>query len=274
RYTAQVRWLNPGNALPSAIISAWCRNAGYSGVDQWITEKQAAAAPGGWVPVTFDFSPTTSDPTFCYIALLTHQDGNRDATDVLVDDLRVVATGAAPYEPDSRRGNLLGNGGFEAGSGAGIAAPWTTTEWNPTRAGGLSSAVVGDGDRELRLSLPGSSNPNLLNNTWTGVRQPVRLNAGVTYEYCAEVDRLTPAAAVPTIVNMYAYKPATSTPQAWLGSVDYKFTNPDRHRYCQRLVAPESTTYEITARTFGWGNAGTAIQVLLDDVSLTVVPRR
>ncbi|MGL5819894.1 MAG: carbohydrate binding domain-containing protein [Phycicoccus sp.] len=273
--SVKVRWLNPGNTLPSAIISAWSRNAdgSYGGEDRWITEKEAATAPDGWVTIAYNFTPTSRDPAFVYLSLLTHQNGNSDATDVLIDDFTVVETSAAPYDPDGRTGNLLGNGDFEAGSGTSISAPWTKTEWNPTRAGGLSSTVVGAGDRQVRLTLPGSSNPNLLNNTWTGVRQPVRLNAGVTYEYCADIDRVKPSDHRATILNMYAFKDVTSTPRSWVGSIDYKFADPEPHRHCQRFVAPETATYEMTLRDFGWGQAGLANEVLIDNVSLEVVPR-
>ena len=272
RYSVHVRWANPENALPSAIVSAWCRNAdgSYNGVDHWITEADAAAAPGGYVPIAFDFTPNSTEEVFCYIALLTHQDGNTDATEIVVDDLTVTASGAASLEADTRSGNLLGNGSFESGTGAQAGPPWQRTEWNPLTVTGLVNEVTDGEDRRLHLALPASQNPDRLNETWTGQYQTVRLNAGVAYELSAEIDRQVPAHAAPTIVNIYAYKPETSTPQAWLGSVDYTFTRTDSHRYVQTLIPAETSDYQITVRVFGWGNGGTPVDVLVDDVELRV----
>ncbi|MGF1663951.1 MAG: hypothetical protein ACFCVG_16070 [Kineosporiaceae bacterium] len=264
RYTAMVRWSNPDNRLPSAIVSAWVRNGdgSYSGVDQWIDEEDQRAAPDGYVPVTFEFSPNSTEPVFAYLALLTHQDGNIDATEIVVDSLTVTPVGPALVDADARTGNLLTNGDLAAGE-----AGWQRTEWNPTNAAGLQSSVE---QGALRLRLPGSADPNLLNDTWTGRYQVVRLNAGVTYELCADVDRAVPAEGVPAIVNIYAYKPETSSQQAWLGSVDYKFDRTDPHRYCQTFVPTETTDHQITLRVFGWGNAGVPIDVTIDDVLLRV----
>ena len=52
--------------------------------------------------------------------------------------------------------------------------------------------------------------------------------------------------------------------------MDDRFTRTDRHTYRQTFTPTETTDYHITVRVFGWGNSGTPVEVLLDDVSLMV----
>ena len=73
----------------------------------------------------------------------------------------------------------------------------------------------------LELKLPGSDDPDFLNDTWIGLYQPVKLYSGNTYTISSQIERLVPGRdQYPTIVNLYAVKPETQGESAhWLGSV-------------------------------------------------------
>lgn len=267
RYSAHVKWVNKGQTrLPSAIVSAWAQNPDgtYNGKDFFITEGDEYSY------ISFEFTPNQTGKAFCYMSLLTHQQGFAN-TDIYVDAFRIEEIGDATSDADPRPAgeNLLANSSF----GDGFAG-WTPTYWNPRKVAGLDRYLVGGGgDERMRLTLPGARGNTLLNNTWTGVYQKVTLYAGNTYEISAMVDRVVPdARQYPTIVNVYAYKPATQAgPEAWVGSVDYKFNRADRHRYSQTITPTETTAYQITTRVFGWGNDGRPVKVDLDDIQVTRV---
>lgn len=264
RYSAHVKWVNPQNSLPSAIVSLWARNVGdgsYNGKDVWIRSGD------NYQFIEFEFTPNQSGEVFCYVSLLTHQNGF-DNTDIYVDALRIEEIGEAASDTDPRPTgqNLLANSSFDQG-----LEQWRPTQNNPQGVGGLTRSLIApDGDRKLRLSLPKAASTTLLNQTWTGVYQQVTLYAGNQYELAATVDRVVPQGTeYPTIVNMFAYKPATQqSDEAWLGSVDYKFNRAEPHPYSQVISVTETTNYIITARVFGWGNDGHPLTVDLDNITL------
>ncbi|MEM9562069.1 MAG: hypothetical protein AAGA93_05600 [Actinomycetota bacterium] len=272
--SAAVRWNNPGNRLPTAIVSAWCLHAdgGYSGYDEFITvaEVDASAGRNGYLPIRFNFSPGRTGESLCYLALLTHQNENLDATEILVDAFRISELGARPTGVDPRTGNLLVDGDFDARSGANPGPAWSRTHWNPERVRGLGNRIVGETNPKLRLTLP-ENIAGELNNTWTGRYQTVSLKAGVTYELSAMIDRNGPGNGVATIVNMYAYLPPTGgNPEQWIGSIDYKFTTEARHPYDQTFTPTVDGDYQITTRVFGWGNTE-PFSVTIDKLALEVV---
>jgi hypothetical protein len=266
KYSVQVRWANAGNALPSAIVSTWALNPdkSYNGKDHWIMDGN------GYKNLSFEFTPNESGEVFCYISLLTHQDGFDD-TDILVDALRIEEIGDAAADKDPRPAgtNLLQNSSFDQDFDG-----WIPTYYNPNNVSGLNRSIVSiNTDKKMRLELPGASNNTFLNNTWTGVYQSVTLYQGNTYQISANVDRITPnGVQYPTIVNLYAYKPATNqSGEAWVGSVDYKFNRADDHLYSKTISPTETTTYHITARVFGWGQDGRPVGIDLDDIEVTRV---
>ena len=278
RYRASVRWNNPGNRLPSAIVSAWVRYAdgSYAGVDRWL--EDARGADGGWPDarrgyrtIDFLFSPSRDGVAEAYVSLLTHQDGNLDATEVLVDAFRVEEIGPLGVDPDGREGNLLVDGGFDGGRGARPGPDWLVTESNPLGVAELDARLVGEGPaRRLRLALPAAGSPDRLNGTWSGLYQNVVLHRGVRYRLSLAVDRRLPDGNAPSILNVFAYKGFGETPETWLGPVDYKFTRTDRHPYCAELAPIETAVYQVTTRLFGWGNEGRQIELDVDDLALEI----
>jgi hypothetical protein len=192
---------------------------------------------------------------FCYLSLLTHQEGY-DNTDIYIDEFRIEEIGDVFIEKDPRPANinLLHNPSFDRGFES-----WYTTLNNPNNISDLNCCLVRDsGNFWVRLELPGSDNPEYLNNTWIGIYQELVMYAGNMYQINAEIDRVVPdSTQYPTILNIYAYKPgsANSAP-VWLGSVDYKFNKQDHHFYSQQIRSAETATYYVVIRVFGWGNGG------------------
>ena len=263
RFSVHVKWANPNNGLPSAIISLWARNPDgtYNGKDEWIYDGN------NYKYLNFEFTPNETGSVFCYIALLTHQKGFKN-TDILVDALRIEEIGDAEFEEDPRafNQNLLKNSDFENNF-----ASWQNTQSNPNNVGGLNKDIVSiNDDKKMRLILPSAPSNTYLNNTWTGVFQKVTLYAGNTYELSANVNRIEPdRRQYETIVNLYTYKPKTTiSDESWLGSVDYKFNKRGSHPYSKTIRPNETTTYHITARVFGWGNEGRPVAVDLDDIEI------
>ncbi len=266
RYTVKLKWDNSENTLPSAIVSLWARNpdGSYNGRDQWLYNENVNTQ-------TFEFTPNSTGNVFCYIGLLTHQDGFDD-TDILVDSFRIEEIGDAAFDTDPRAANtnLLVNSTFGSDF-----ANWTATYNNPNNVTGLNRSIVTvNGNKKMRLELPAAGSPTYLNNTWTGVYQTITLYAGNTYTISMRVDRVLPAATeYDTILNFYVYKPATSSSgQSWLGAVDYKFNRADEHVITRTVTPTETTTYHVTARVFGWGNDGRAFKVNVDDIQLERTP--
>ena len=257
RYSVDVKWINPKNKLSSAIISIWTKDTKntFNGKDVWIKDSQKQT-------LSFDFSPNVDGQVDCYISLLTHQEGF-DNTDILIDNFKIEELGAIAVDNDPRpKENLISNGSFNK-----QLLNWYDTSNNPQKVNGLAKKL---NDESLLLELPQASNNTLLNNTWTGVYQSVKLYAGNTYIISAEIDRLVPdKTQYPTIINIFAYKPEeNSRKEAWLGSVDYKFNKSEKHIYSQEITPSVTTNYLITARVFGWGNEGRPLKVKVDNISL------
>ncbi|GAL73404.1 hypothetical protein [Jejuia pallidilutea] len=255
KYSVWLKWANPENELPNAIVSIWARNPDgtYSGKDVWIDNGK------DYQLHSFEFTPTATGKVFCYISLLTHQKGFYN-TDVLVDDFKVEVIGDAVVDTDPRPANinLLKNSSFSDGFDF-----WNSTHNNPTNVDGLNKFIVEEnGNKSVQLELPGAPNSTDLNYTWTGIYQNVKLYAGNTYQLQARIDRVVPSGTdYYTILNFYAYKPPTTTPKAWLGSIDYRFNIAELHDYSEMITPTETTMYHISTRVFGWGNDGNPVTI-------------
>ena len=185
RYTVDVKWLNTENSLKSAIVSVWVReqqNGTFAGKDVWLRSETKQT-------LTFDFSPTADGIVDCYLSLLTHQDGF-DNTDILIDDFKIEDVGPLIVDEDPRpQENLIVNGDFENG-----LKSWHETTNNPHRVTGLEKRATNEGTNDvLELELPGSDDPDSLNDTWIGLYQPVKLYSGNTYTISAKIARLVPS---------------------------------------------------------------------------------
>ncbi|WP_144870188.1 DUF4347 domain-containing protein, partial [Hyella patelloides] len=103
---AKVKWLNPENNLPSAIVSFWAQNPDQSfrGQDFVITDGD------GYKNLRFEFTPNEIGKTRFFLGLFTHINGNTDDTEIYVDDYKVTEIGDIAQGLDSRQGNLLGDG--------------------------------------------------------------------------------------------------------------------------------------------------------------------
>lgn len=257
RYSVSVKWLNPNNKLSSAIVSVWTKDGKntFNGKDVWLKDNKVQN-------LSFDFSPSINGQVDCYISLLTHQEGF-DNTDILIDNLKIEELGEVTKETDPRsKINLISNSSFDK-----EFMNWHDTSYNPNKVKGLVKKLDA---KALQLELPSAPNNTLLNNTWTGVYQTIKLYAGNTYTLSAEIDRLIPdKTQYPTIINIFAYKPEENgRKEAWLGSVDYKFNKAEKHTYAQEITPSVTTDYLITVRVFGWGNEGRSLKVSVDNIRL------
>ena len=276
---AQVKWLNPNNSLPSAIISLWARNPDeqtFSGKDFHLVAD--ANGNTDYETLRFEFTPNENGNVLVWLGLFTHINGI-DETRVYVDDFKITEIGDAIVENDPRTGNLIDNGDFSSDQN------WQVTRHNPRNVGGLVQSI--DSGR-LRLELPGSNNPDYLNNTWAGVYQTVTLYQGVTYELSADFDRdVAPGNQTRTIMNVFAYRPQVFSnsgelllDEEWIGPVDYEFdcNEPgnscinDSHRQTFNITPTATADYRITFRVFGWANNGMPVKVDIDNVVLEVKP--
>ncbi|MDJ0682309.1 MAG: hypothetical protein QNJ18_20910, partial [Xenococcaceae cyanobacterium MO_167.B52] len=280
RYAIEVRvkWLNPNNSLPSAIVSLWARNPDqqtYSGKDFNIVAD--ANGQTEYEKLRFEFTPNEDGMVRVWLALATHIDGVDD-TEIYVDDFKIIELGDAIVEQDSRTGNLIKNGDFSQNS------DWQITRNNPKNVQSLIQSIESE---KLRLELPGTNIPDYLNHTWAGVYQTVTLYRGVTYELSADFDRdVPPNDQTRTIMNVFAYRPPTFSDtgelildEEWVGPVDYDFDcnqpgdtcKNENHRKTFTFTPTETAEYVITFRVFGWANNGVPVKVDVDNVDLRVL---
>ena len=281
RYAVEVyvKWLNPNNSLPSAIISLWARHPDqetFSGKDFHIVAD--ADGQTEYERLRFEFTPNEDGEVRVWLGLSTHIDG-LDDTEVYVDNFRIIEIGDAIVDKDTRTGNLIVNGDFSQNS------DWQITRNNPRNVEGLIQSIESD---NLRLELPGTDIPDYLNNTWAGVYQTVKLYEGVTYELSADFDRDVPLNdQTRTIINVYAYRPPIFSDtgelildEEWIGPIDYDFdcSQPgdtcinDNHCKTFTFTPTETAEYIITFRVFGWANNGVPVKVDIDNVDLRVQP--
>lgn len=267
---AQVKWLNPENDLPSAIVSFWAKNPdnSFRGKDFAITDGN------GYKTIRFEFTPSQMGTTRFFLGLFTHVNGNIDDTEIYVDNYKVTEIGDVPSGLDTRKGNLLRDGGFDNYTpGAKSFNPngWTYTVESPVP--GLTQSIQTVNQNELlRLEFPKAKNSKDENNTSvTGVYQNVNLIGGQTYEISAdfrrrELDRF--GSRQNSLVQLITYRKQKNGEELFLGPIDVELTNNNLVSKNFTIVAPESGQYTTLVRLAGWGNEGNGIVVDVDNVSL------
>ncbi|HHP7232327.1 MAG TPA: DUF4347 domain-containing protein [Xenococcaceae cyanobacterium] len=269
---ARVKWLNPENKLPSAIVSFWAQNPdkSFRGKDFTITDGN------GYKNLRFEFTPTQAGKTRFFLGLFTHTQGNIDDTEIFVDDYQVTEVSNIAQGEDSRQGNLLGDSGFNNYT----AKPkvWTAPGegWNYTVESpvpGLKQSVFNaNGNNKLRLELPKAKNDkDEFNTAVTGVYQNVDLVGGQTYELAADFQRLALNQFVSqknSIVQFMVYRERSNGEQLFLGPIDVELTNNNLQSKKFSIVAPDSGNYTVLVRLAGWANEGNGVVVEVDNVSL------
>lgn len=271
---ARVKWLNPENNLPSAIVSFWAKNPdnSFRGKDFVITDGN------GYKKLRFEFTPSQIGTTRFFLGLFTHINGNTDDTEIYVDDYKVTEIGDVPKTLDPRQGNLLGDGGFNQYTAEPTAKLFTQGGWNYTVessvAGLEQSVVLADGNKKLRLELPkAQQSSSQFNTSVTGVYQNVELVGGQTYQLSADFQRISfdQFSAQPnSIVQFIAYRKSNNGEDLFLGPIDVPLSGNGLLSKNFQIVAPESGNYTILVRLAGWGNEGNGVVVDVDNVSLVV----
>jgi hypothetical protein len=266
---ARVKWLNPENQLPSAIVSFWAQNpdSSFRGQDFTITDGD------GYKNVRFEYTPTQTGTTRFFLGLFTHIKGNIDDTEICVDDYKVTEIGGIPQGLDSRQGNLLNDSGFDryTAQPKNDQGGWSYTTIAPVS--GLNQSVPNlNGNKKLRLEFPKAwSNNAQFNQSVTGVYQNVDLVGGHTYELSADFNRIKLdkfAAHDSSIVQFMMYRKQTSGQELFLGPIDVELTSNGLMSRKFDVFAPESGQYTVLVRLAGWGNEGNGIVVDVDNVRL------
>jgi hypothetical protein len=266
---ARVKWLNPENNLPSAIVSFWAKNPdnSFRGQDFIITDGN------GYKNLRFEFTPSQIGSTRFFLGLFTHVNGNTDDTEIYVDDYKVTEIGELPKGLDTRKGNLLSDGGFDNY----LVQPranqngWSYTVESPVS--GLKQSVINlNGNKKLRLELPKAWDGNeQFNRSVTGVYQNVNLVGGHTYKLSADFQRTTFnqfSSQQDSIAQLIMYRKRPTGEDLFLGPIDVKLTNNNLISKNFSILAPDSGNYTILVRLAGWGNEGNGVAVNVDNVRL------
>ena len=271
---ARVKWLNPENDLPSAIVSFWAKNPdnSFRGKDFVITDGD------GYKNIRFEFTPTELGTTRFFLGLFTHVEGNIDDTEIYVDDYKVTEIGDVANNLDTRKGNLLRDGGFNNYTATPPGKRFNRRGWNYTVQSpvpGLEQSIqTVNQNKLLRLEFPKAENYKDENNTSvTGVYQNVRLIGGQSYELSADFHRQELDSfgyRENSLVQFIAYRKQNNGEDVFLGPIDVELTNNNPVSKSFNLIAPETGRYTILVRLAGWGNEGNGVVVDVDNVSLKV----
>ena len=269
---ARVKWLNPDNKLPSAIVSFWAQNPdkSFRGKDFTITDGN------GYKNLRFEFTPSQEGTTRFFLGLFTHINGNIDDTEIHVDNYKVTEVSNVPQGQDSRQGNLLGDGGFDAynaqpNTWASDSEGWSYTTESPVP--GLEQSVINaNGDRKLRLELPKAwGNKDRFNTSVTGVYQTVDLVGGQSYQLSADFQRIDLdrfADRENSIVQFITYRERDNGEELFLGPIDVELDSNGMLSRKFDIVAPDSGNYTVLVRLSGWANEGNGVVVEVDNVRL------
>jgi hypothetical protein len=266
---ARVKWMNPENNLPSAIVSFWAKNSdnSFRGQDFTITDGN------GYKKLKFEFTPAQTGSTRFFMGLFTHINGNTDDTEIAVDDYKVTEVGTIAQGKDDRQGNLLKDGGFDryTTQSRNNQDGWSYTTIAPVS--GLNQSVVNvNGNKKLRLELPKAWNNNAqFNSSVTGVYQNVNLVGGHTYQLSADFQRTAFdrfSSQSDSIAQLIMYRERPSGEDLFLGPIDVKLTNNGSVSKNFSILAPDSGNYTILVRLAGWGNEGNGVAVNVDNVRL------
>lgn len=268
---AKVKWVNPENKLPNAIVSFWAKNPNntFRGQDFVITDGN------GYQNLRFEFTPDEVGTTRFFLGLFTHIDGNIDDTEVLVDDYKVTEIGEIASGNDSRQGNLLSDGNFGTYDTKPIW-PVNREGWRKTVSSdseGLNQSIMNvEGNELLRLELPKAKNYKDENNSeFTGVYQKVELVGGQSYQMSANFQRLGLdkfAQKEDSIVQFMVYRERDNGEELFLGPIDVVLENNNSTFKNFDLIAPDSGDYTIMVRLAGWANEGNGVTVAVDNVNL------
>jgi hypothetical protein len=266
---AKVKWLNPENNLPSAIVSFWAKNPdnSFRGQDFIITDGN------GYKNLRFEFTPSQIGSTRFFLGLFTHINGNTDDTEIYVDDYKVTEIGELPKGEDTRKGNLLSDGGFDSYTVQPRANQngWSYTVESPV-SGLRQSVINSNGNKKLRLELPKAWDGNeQFNRSVTGVYQNVNLVGGHTYQLSADFQRTSFnqfSSQKDSIAQLIMYRERPSGEDLFLGPIDVKLTNNQLIAKNFSILAPDSGNYTILVRLAGWGNEGNGVVVNVDNVRL------
>lgn len=271
RVQAKVKWVNPENQLPSAIVSFWAKNPNgtFRGRDFTISDGN------GYKNLQFEFTPTSSGKTRFFLGLFTHVNGNIDDTEILVDDYQVREIGEIAKSNDFRQGNLLNDGSFNIYNAEQTQSRpkegWRKTVSSSNDGLNQSVMTVGGNDK-LRLELPKAQNyKDEHNNKFTGVYQNVELVGGQSYNLSANFQRLglnKYAEKDDSIVQFMLYRKRDNGEELFLGPIDVVLDNNKPVFKNFDLVAPDSGEYTILLRLSGWANEGNGVSVAADNVKL------
>ena len=269
---ARVKWLNPENNLDSAIVSFWAQNPdkSFKGNDFRITDGN------GYKNLRFEYTPNQIGTTRFFLGLFTHIDGNTDDTEIYVDDYKVTEIGAVAKGQDSRKGNLLNDGGFDAYTPRSEFSSSNESGWIYTRkpnVSGLKQSIsTTNGNNKLLLELPKAvNNKDEFNTAVTGVYQDVELVGGQTYELFGDFQRvkLDPFASYKnSIVQFMVYKEQENAEDLFLGPIDVELASNSLQSKNFDIFAPESGNYKILVRLAGWANEGNGVAVNVDNIGV------
>ncbi len=267
---AKVKWVNPENKLPSAIVSFWAKNPNdtFRGKDFILTD-------GDYQNIRFEFTPSEVGTTRFFLGLFTHIQGNSDDTEILVDNYKVTEVGEMAKGNDLREGNLLKDGNFDSYN-------VRQNNWLPGKEGwkktvsssipGLEQTLMSFGDNRLKLELPKAIDfKDRYNDEFTGVYQNVELVAGQTYQLQADFQRLKLdkfAQKDDSIVQFITYRKKDNGEELFLGPIDVVLQDNQLVSQSFDLIAPDSGNYTILVRLAGWANEGNGIAVAVDNISL------
>lgn len=268
---AKVKWVNPENNLPNAIVSFWAKNPNntFRGKDFKITDGE------GYKNLRFEFTPSEVGTARFFLGLFTHVQGNSDDTEILVDNYKVTEVGEMAKELDSRQGNLLDDGNFDnyevSKAWSLNNKGWYRTEESPVPQ--LKQSISNSfGDSKLRLELPkAQNNQNELNKTSTGVFQNVNLVEGQKYNLSANLQRMgfnKFADKEDSIVQFMAFRERENGEELFLGPIDIVLNDNQPISQNFEIIAPDSGNYTVLVRLAGWGNGGNGIVVEVDNVNL------
>ncbi len=241
--------------VPSAIVSFWARHSDgtgdFAGRDEWLFDNR-------WRRLAFRFRATDpGQPTLVYVSLLPNQ--QPAATTVLVDDFELSAMDGVT-ETDPRAGNLVEDAGFDAQRPSAIVAPWGFANMGGK---GISLDVGADKNQQwLTFKMPGGTSNFESAQLW----QHIDLRRGWRYEIGCRLrwDNYTPGAPAP-IVNFGIYHEESGT---WYGPIDQTLDKSgDWIQYKFLHAPPYGGHWKLYVQLNGWGNAGRAIGVSVDDVA-------
>lgn len=267
---AKVKWVNPENKLPNAIVSFWAKNPNntFRGRDFIISDGD------GYQNLQFEFTPSEAGTTRFFLGLFTHIDGNIDNTEILVDDYKVTEVGAIASGNDLRQGNLLKDGNFnnykaQQNNWLSRGEGWQKTV--SSSQNGLEQSVMAE-DNKLLLELPkAQKSKDQYNDEFTGIYQNVELVAGQSYKLSANFQRLGLnkfAQKDDSIVQFMAYRERDNGEELFLGPIDVMLENNQSVTKNFNLLAPDSGNYTILVRLAGWANGGNGTAVAVDNVAL------